>query len=62
MANMSRRDVLIVAGLGAALGLNARIALVGAAWAQPAPGAGKGVYRYKVGSVEVTALSAHTWS
>ena len=56
MLNMSRRDVMIGAGLAAAFGLNSRVAVVGSAWAQPAPEAGKGVYKYKVGSVEVTAL------
>jgi glyoxylase-like metal-dependent hydrolase (beta-lactamase superfamily II) len=61
MVNMSRRDVMIVGGLGAALGFSSRIALVGPAWAQPAPDTGKGVYRYKVGAVEVTALYDGIW-
>ena len=51
MLNMSRRDVVIGAGLATALGLNSRLAIVRPAWAQPTPEAGKGVYKYKVGSV-----------
>jgi glyoxylase-like metal-dependent hydrolase (beta-lactamase superfamily II) len=61
MLNMSRRDVVIGAGLATALGLNSRLALIAPAWAQPAPDAGKGVYKYKVGSVEVTALYDGVW-
>lgn len=61
MLNMSRRDVVISAGLAAALGLNARLANIGPASAQPAPEAGKGFHTYKVGSVEVTALYDGVW-
>jgi glyoxylase-like metal-dependent hydrolase (beta-lactamase superfamily II) len=61
MLNMSRRDVVIGAGLAAMLGLNSRLAIVAPAWAQPAPEAGKGVHKYKVGSVEVTALYDGIW-
>lgn len=61
MVNMSRRDAMVLAGLGAAFGLSSRLTLVGPAWAQGAPDAGKGVYRYKVGSVEVTALYDGVW-
>jgi glyoxylase-like metal-dependent hydrolase (beta-lactamase superfamily II) len=61
MLNISRRDVMIGAGLAAAFGLNTRVALVGPAWAQPAPEAGKGFHKYKVGSVEVTALYDGIW-
>lgn len=60
MLNMSRRDV-VAAGFVAALGLNSRIAIVGSAQAQPAPDAGKGFYKYKIGSVEVTALYDGIW-
>ena len=49
--------LLVAAGFAAALGLNSRLAIVGSARAQPAPAEGKGFYKYKVGSVEVTALS-----
>jgi glyoxylase-like metal-dependent hydrolase (beta-lactamase superfamily II) len=61
MLNMSRRDLVIGAGLATALGLNSRLTIVGSASAQPAPEAGKGVYKYKVGSVEVTALYDGVW-
>ena len=61
MLNMSRRDVVIGAGLATALGLNSRLAIVRPAWAQPTPEAGKGVHKYKVGSVEVTALYDGIW-
>src|SRR6267142_6152421 len=61
MLNMSRRDVVVSAGLAAALGLNSRLSIVGTARAQPAPDAGKGFYKYKIGSVEVTALYDGIW-
>ena len=61
MLNLSRRDVIVGAGLAAALGLNSRLTIMGSAWAQPAPEAGKGVHKYKVGSVEVTALYDGIW-
>lgn len=60
MLNISRRGV-VAAGFAAALGLNSRLAIVGAAQAQPAPDAGKGFYKYKIGSVEVTALYDGVW-
>jgi glyoxylase-like metal-dependent hydrolase (beta-lactamase superfamily II) len=59
MLNMSRRDVVIGAGLAAALGLNYR--LVMPAQAQPMPDPAKGFYKYKVGTVEVTALYDGIW-
>ena len=61
MLNMSRRDVVRAAGFAAALGLNSRLSIVGPARAQPAPEAGKGFYKYKIGSVEVTALYDGIW-
>ena len=61
MFNMSRRDVVVAAGFAAALGLNSRLAIVGSARAQPAPDTGKGFYKYKIGSVEVTALYDGIW-
>ena len=59
MLHMSRRDVVIGAGLAAALGLNYR--LVMPAQAQPMPDPAKGFYKYKVGTVEVTALYDGIW-
>ena len=61
MFNMSRRDVVIAAEFAAALGLNSRLVLIAPAEAQPAPGPGMGFHRYKVGSVEVTALYDGIW-
>jgi glyoxylase-like metal-dependent hydrolase (beta-lactamase superfamily II) len=61
MLRMSRRDVVIGAGLAAALGLNHRLAVVSPAQAQPMPDPDKGFYKYKVGSVEVTALYDGIW-
>jgi glyoxylase-like metal-dependent hydrolase (beta-lactamase superfamily II) len=61
MFNMSRRDVMLAGGFAAALGLNSRLAIVGSAQAQPAPDTGKGFYKYKIGSVEVTALYDGVW-
>jgi len=60
--NMSRRDVVVGAGLlGAALGMDSRLSIVAPACAQPAPETGKGFHRYKIGSVEVTALYDGVW-
>ena len=59
MLNMSRRDVVIGAGLAAALGLSHRLVIP--AQAQPMPDPSKGFYKYKVGSVEVTALYDGIW-
>jgi glyoxylase-like metal-dependent hydrolase (beta-lactamase superfamily II) len=61
MLCLSRREVVIGATLAAALGLNGRITIVGPAQAQPMPDPGKGFHKYKVGSVEVTALYDGIW-
>jgi glyoxylase-like metal-dependent hydrolase (beta-lactamase superfamily II) len=61
MLKVSRREVVVGAGLAAALGLNSRLSIVGPALAQTAPEAGKGFHKYKVGSVEVTALYDGIW-
>src|SRR4030095_8528497 len=61
MLSMSRRDVVVSAGLAAALGLNSRLAIVGTARAQPAPDAGKGIHKYKVGSAERMPLYDSVW-
>src|SRR5262249_54817890 len=61
MLALSRRSVLTATGLAAAWCLDRRLAIVGGAVAQPAPPPGKGFYRYKVGSVEVTALYDGVW-
>jgi glyoxylase-like metal-dependent hydrolase (beta-lactamase superfamily II) len=61
MLRMSRRDVVVAAGLATALGLNYRLAIVRPAHAQEPPNPTRGFYRYKVGSVEVTALYDGIW-
>jgi glyoxylase-like metal-dependent hydrolase (beta-lactamase superfamily II) len=61
MLCLSRREVVIGATLAAALGLNSRITIVGPAQAQPMPDPGKGFHKYKLGSVEVTALYDGIW-
>src|SRR6476619_140557 len=61
MLPMSRREVVVGAGLATALGLNHRLAIVRPAQAQEPSDATKGFYRYKVGSVEVTALYDGIW-
>jgi glyoxylase-like metal-dependent hydrolase (beta-lactamase superfamily II) len=61
MLRTSRRDVVIGAGLAAALGINAPLSIIGPAFAQAAPEPGKGFYRYNVGSVEVIALYDGIW-
>ena len=61
MLNVSRRELVIGAALAAAFGINPRLVLIAPAEAQPAPGPGMGFHRYKVGSVEVTALYHGIW-
>ena len=61
MLRMSRRDVVVGAGLATALGLIHRLAIVRPAHAQEPPDPSTGFYRYKVGSVEVTALYDGIW-
>jgi glyoxylase-like metal-dependent hydrolase (beta-lactamase superfamily II) len=59
MLDMSRRDFVVTTGLAAAFGLNAR--LVVPAFAQKTPDPPKGFVKYKVGSVDVTALYDGIW-
>jgi len=61
MQNLSRRDVVIGAGLAAALSFDGHVGIVSPVLAQPMPDTGKGFYKYKVGSVEVTALYDGIW-
>jgi glyoxylase-like metal-dependent hydrolase (beta-lactamase superfamily II) len=60
MFNISRRDVVISAGLAAALGLNGRL-VVSPAFAQKTPDPAKGFVTYKIGSAEVSALYDGIW-
>ncbi len=60
MPTLSRRDFAVSAGLAAALGLNARLA-VSPAFAQVTPDPAQGFVTYKVGAAEVTALYDGIW-
>jgi glyoxylase-like metal-dependent hydrolase (beta-lactamase superfamily II) len=60
MYEISRRDLILSSAAAAAvLGLNGRVAFLGAAHAQAAMD--QGFHRYKVGSIEVTALYDGVW-
>jgi glyoxylase-like metal-dependent hydrolase (beta-lactamase superfamily II) len=61
MLNMSRRRVLASAAVGAAFGLNRRLELFGAAFAETPLEPTTGFYRYKVGDIEVTAVYDGIW-
>jgi glyoxylase-like metal-dependent hydrolase (beta-lactamase superfamily II) len=60
MLNMSRRDVVVSAGLAAALGLDARL-VISPAYAQKTTDPAKPFVTYKVGSAEVTAIYDGIW-
>ena len=55
MSKISRRDVMVSAGMATALGLTTRL-VVDTAWAQKTPPPAVGFHKYKVGSAEVTAI------
>lgn len=61
MQTLSRRHFLASTAFAAALGLDKRIAFVGAARAQTSLDPSPGFHKYKVGSVEVTALYDGIW-
>jgi glyoxylase-like metal-dependent hydrolase (beta-lactamase superfamily II) len=61
MLNMSRRHVLASAAVAAAFGLNRRLELFGAAFAETPLEPTTGFYRYKVGDIEVTAVYDGIW-
>ena len=61
MFQLSRRDVMVSAGLAAALGMTQRLAIIDPAFAQTTPDPATGFKKYKVGSVEVTALYDGIW-
>src|SRR3954465_635118 len=61
MQNMSRRGLLASAALGAAFGLTGKVALIGPAHAEAPLEPATGFYKYKVGSIEVTAVSDGIW-
>src|SRR5215212_1398058 len=61
MFNMSRRGVLASAAMAAAFGLSKPLALIADAHAEAAVEPTKGFYKYKVGSIEVTAVYDGIW-
>jgi glyoxylase-like metal-dependent hydrolase (beta-lactamase superfamily II) len=61
MMNLSRRHFVTAAAFAAALGLDKRLTFVPPAQAQKTPDPATGFYKYKVGSVEVTALYDGIW-
>src|ERR1700741_5378569 len=61
MPNLSRRDVVVSAGLAAALGLASRVALVTPAEAQKTPAPATPFHKYKVGAFECTAVYDGIW-
>lgn len=61
MFQTSRRDVMVSAGLAAALGMTTRLAIFSPANAQTTPDPAAGFKKYKIGSVEVTALYDGIW-
>jgi glyoxylase-like metal-dependent hydrolase (beta-lactamase superfamily II) len=61
MHNPSRRDVVVSAGLAAALGVASRVTLIGPARAQQTPGPATPFYKYKVGDLGVTEIYDGIW-
>jgi len=61
MLNPTRRHVIASAAFAAALGLDKRLALIGPALAQKTPDPAAGNHRYRVGTVEITALYDGIW-
>lgn len=61
MITLSRRDALVAGSLAAAFGLTRPLHLVSPAQAETIPDPAVGFRRYKVGSIEVTALYDGIW-
>jgi glyoxylase-like metal-dependent hydrolase (beta-lactamase superfamily II) len=61
MPNLSRRHFFASAAFAAALGLDKRLAFIAPACAQKTPDPPAGFHKYKVGSIEVTALYDGIW-
>ena len=61
MLNLSRRTFFASAAFAAALGLDRRLTFIGPAHAQKTPDPAQGFHKYKVGSIEVTALYDGIW-
>ena len=61
MLNMSRRGVLASVAVAAGFGLSKRLEFVGLAHAETPLEPTNGVYKYKVGDIEVTAVYDGIW-
>jgi glyoxylase-like metal-dependent hydrolase (beta-lactamase superfamily II) len=61
MLNMSRRAVLASTAAAAAFGLSKQLAFIGPAFAEAPIEPKVGFYKYKVGSIEVTAIYDGIW-
>jgi glyoxylase-like metal-dependent hydrolase (beta-lactamase superfamily II) len=61
MPNPSRRDVVVSAGLAAALGLASRVAVIAPAQAQKSPGPATPYRRFKIGSFDCTSVYDGIW-
>jgi glyoxylase-like metal-dependent hydrolase (beta-lactamase superfamily II) len=61
MLTLSRREVLKTSALAAAFGLAGHLSIVADAQADTVPGPAVGFHRYKIGSVEITALYDGIW-
>jgi glyoxylase-like metal-dependent hydrolase (beta-lactamase superfamily II) len=61
MLDLSRRHFVASAAFAAALGLDKRLSFIGPAQAQKTPDPAAGFHKYKVGSIEVTALYDGIW-
>ncbi|HEY5827782.1 MAG: MBL fold metallo-hydrolase [Hyphomicrobiaceae bacterium] len=61
MLNLSRRQVIASAAFAAALGLDRPLTFVAPAHAQKTPDPANGFHKYKVGSIEVTAIYDGIW-
>jgi glyoxylase-like metal-dependent hydrolase (beta-lactamase superfamily II) len=61
MLNLSRRHFVVSAAFAAALGLDKRLAFISPAHAQKTPDPATGFHKYKVGSIEVTAIYDGIW-
>src|SRR6478752_6415651 len=61
MFNMSRRGVLVSAAMAAAFGLAKPLALIADAHAEAPVEPTAGFYKYKVGSIEATAVYDGIW-
>jgi glyoxylase-like metal-dependent hydrolase (beta-lactamase superfamily II) len=59
--NMSRRGVLASTAVAAAFGLSTRLAFVGPAHGETPLEPTNGVYKYRVGDIEVTAVYDDIW-